>query len=77
MTIRAKKSSAPLASHLYLALADGQFHSGADLARNFGVSRSAIWKAVAALKQLGMLVRAVPNRGYCLPRASVPLDAQA
>jgi BirA family biotin operon repressor/biotin-[acetyl-CoA-carboxylase] ligase len=41
------------------------------------VSRSAIWKAVAALKQLGMLVRAVPNRGYCLPRASVPLDAQA
>jgi len=57
-------------------LADGQFHSGTALAASCGVSRNAIWKAVAGLRTLGMSVDAIANRGYRIPNASEPLDAK-
>ena len=60
---------------LFRALADGQFRSGAELAAAMGVTRSAIWKSVAKLRQLGAEVHAVPNRGYRLRHAVAPLDA--
>ncbi len=59
---------------MFAALADGRFHSGEALARTLGVSRSAIWKAAAALKALGCELHAVRNRGYRLARGSDPLD---
>jgi BirA family biotin operon repressor/biotin-[acetyl-CoA-carboxylase] ligase len=56
-------------------LSDGQFHSGTALAHTCGVSRNAIWKAVAGLRALGLNVHAVANRGYRIPNASEMLDA--
>jgi BirA family biotin operon repressor/biotin-[acetyl-CoA-carboxylase] ligase len=68
---------APLDQRVFRALADGQYHSGAQLAEGFGVSRSAIWKAVAALRQLGMVIQAIPNRGYRSAPVGTPLNAAA
>ncbi len=70
------EAETPLIAQVFAELADGRFHSGEALARSRGVSRSAIWKAVAGLKALGSEVHAVRNRGYRLARASEPLDPQ-
>jgi BirA family biotin operon repressor/biotin-[acetyl-CoA-carboxylase] ligase len=64
-----------LAQRVFLALADGEFHSGAALAAHCGVTRSAVWKAVGTLRALGVDVQAVTNRGYRLDAPRVPLDA--
>ncbi|MBT4520741.1 MAG: bifunctional biotin--[acetyl-CoA-carboxylase] ligase/biotin operon repressor BirA [Halieaceae bacterium] len=48
-------------------LADGNFHSGQDLAKAIGVSRTAVWKQLAALEQLGVEVESVKGRGYRIP----------
>jgi BirA family biotin operon repressor/biotin-[acetyl-CoA-carboxylase] ligase len=55
-------------------LSDGQFHSGTALAGSCGVSRNAVWKAVAGLRALGLTVHAVANRGYRIPNATELLD---
>jgi len=47
-------------------LSDGEFHSGARLAAELGVTRSAIWKSVRDLRELGAQIHSVPNRGYRL-----------
>jgi len=65
----------PLVARLFAKLADGQFHSGEALADEFAVSRSAVWKAARALRELGATVHAVRNRGYRLPGAAEPLDS--
>ena len=66
---------APLVARAFARLADGKFHSGEELARRLGVSRSAFWKAVGTLRALGAPLDAVRNRGYRLERATEPLDA--
>jgi BirA family transcriptional regulator, biotin operon repressor / biotin---[acetyl-CoA-carboxylase] ligase len=68
-------ASEPLIQRVYQLLADQQFHSGTRLAESCEVSRSAIWKAIAALRGLGVTVHAVAHRGYRLPRATAPLAA--
>lgn len=40
--------------------------SGQDLCEHFGVSRTAIWKAIGQLKKEGFVIEAVQNRGYRL-----------
>lgn len=47
-------------------LASGKFVSGEAISRQFGVSRAAVWKAVAALRQDGYEIESVTNRGYRL-----------
>jgi BirA family biotin operon repressor/biotin-[acetyl-CoA-carboxylase] ligase len=64
----------PLVARLFAKLADGQFHSGEALAAGLAVSRSAVWKAARALRELGATVHAVRNRGYRLPATAEPLD---
>jgi BirA family biotin operon repressor/biotin-[acetyl-CoA-carboxylase] ligase len=64
----------PLVARLFANLADGQFHSGEALAAELSVSRSAVWKAASALRELGATVHAVRNRGYRLPVVAEPLD---
>ena len=64
----------PLVAQLFAALADGRFHSGEELARDLGVSRSAVWKAATALRELGATLHAVRNRGYRLALVSEVLD---
>jgi BirA family biotin operon repressor/biotin-[acetyl-CoA-carboxylase] ligase len=61
-------------AQVFAELADGAFHSGEALAETLGVSRSAVWKAVASLRTLGSELHAVRNRGYRLVRGSEPLD---
>lgn len=51
-------------NNLLALLADGDFHSGQALADRFEVSRTAVWKHVAALTQLGVIVERVRGRGY-------------
>lgn len=65
----------PLVAKVYAALADGQFHSGEELASTLGVTRSAVWKAAKSLRDLGATLHAVRNRGYRLAEASEALDA--
>ena len=53
-------------------LADGKYHSGADLGRSLGVSRAAIWKVIQKIEQDYLLtVFAVKGKGY---RLQQPLD---
>ena len=44
--------------------------SGQELCNQFGVSRTAVWKAINQLKEAGYEVEAVQNKGYHL--VSVP-----
>ncbi|HEX8755621.1 MAG TPA: biotin--[acetyl-CoA-carboxylase] ligase [Steroidobacteraceae bacterium] len=67
--------AAPLVARVFAELADGQFHSGEQLAEKLGVSRSAIWKAVESLRELGATLHAVRNKGYRLRSGSDALDA--
>jgi BirA family biotin operon repressor/biotin-[acetyl-CoA-carboxylase] ligase len=46
--------------------APAEYLSGARLSQVLGVSRSAIWKQIEQLRQLGYLIEAVPSRGYRL-----------
>lgn len=56
-------------------LADGRFHSGEALAHAAGVTRSAVWKQVARLAELGLDIERVPGRGYRIPDGVDLLDA--
>jgi BirA family biotin operon repressor/biotin-[acetyl-CoA-carboxylase] ligase len=47
-------------------LSDGRFHSGQALGQALGVSRTAVWKRIAALERMGLDVFAVRGRGYRL-----------
>ncbi|OEC32522.1 BirA family transcriptional regulator, biotin operon repressor / biotin-[acetyl-CoA-carboxylase] ligase [Pseudomonas cuatrocienegasensis] len=50
-------------------LQDGRFHSGEDLGRILGVSRSAVWKQLQVFQgDLGIEVHRVPGKGYRLAR---------
>ncbi len=55
-------------------LADGDFHSGQDLATALGVSRTAVWKQLNRLQELGLAVESVKGRGYRLPGGVELLD---
>lgn len=48
-------------------LADGQFHSGQNLGKALGVSRSAIWKQIRLIEESGIEVYSVKGRGYRIP----------
>ena len=44
----------------------GGYVSGEQISRQFGVSRAAVWKLIASLRQEGYQIDSVTNRGYCL-----------
>lgn len=44
----------------------GETVSGGELARELGVSRTAVWKAVSGLREQGFQIDAVPSGGYLL-----------
>ncbi len=44
----------------------GTYVSGQEICNTFGVSRTAVWKAVEQLKKEGHAIEAVRNRGYLL-----------
>ncbi len=57
-----------------LRQAGGQL-SGEGMARELGVSRTAVWKAVAGLREQGYLIDGVSRQGYSLRRETVALSA--
>lgn len=65
------------ASALLQRLADGRPHSGENLARHFGVSRTAVWKQIGKIEQWGLAVKRAPGSGYRLTRAIDMLDRAA
>lgn len=48
----------------------GTYLSGEELAKQLGVSRAAVWKAMNTLKSQGFVIDAVTNKGYCLSENS-------
>lgn len=56
-------------------LADGQWHTGVAMAESLGLSRTAIWKQVAGLRALGVVVIADRRQGYRLEHPLDLLDA--
>lgn len=48
---------------------NGDFISGQELCGKLGVSRTAVWKAIKQLKEVGYGIEAVQNRGYRLVSA--------
>ena len=60
-----------------LDAARGRYISGQELAAQLCVSRTAVWKAVAALRRDGIPIKAVTNRGYTLAQSVDVLNAAA
>lgn len=60
---------------LLILLADGEFHSGTELANALGMSRSAVWKQLNGLAQWGLSHSAVSGKGYRLENPLELLDA--
>lgn len=58
-------------------LADGQLHSGNELASVAGISRAAIWKHIQQLQTLGLTVGAQPGKGYRLTKPIELLEREA
>ncbi len=59
-------------------LANGEFHSGQDLADALGVSRTAVWKQVNRLgSDLGLVIESVRGMGYRIPGGIDLLDVDA
>lgn len=55
-------------------LSDGQFHSGQALGESLSVSRSAIWKQINRLRDIGVDVHSVTGHGYRIPGGLSLLD---
>ena len=67
----------PLTSSVLKRLAEGGFHSGAALAREFDVSRASVWLAIRDIEALGIEVYKVHGRGYRLSQPLALLDRTA
>lgn len=55
---------------------EGGFVSGEYFSRELGVSRTAVWKHISALRDLGYVIEAVPSRGYRLVSSPELYDSQ-
>lgn len=64
-------------SVLLSRLADGEFHSGDELGQRLGISRSAVWKQLQKLEELGLALESVRGRGYRLRGGLELLEYQA
>ena len=53
---------------------DGGYVSGEAISTELGITRSAVWKNIAALKKDGFAISAVTNKGYRLDGESASLN---
>ena len=58
-------------------LADGELHSGEELATRLAISRAAVWKQLHQLGAWGIELQATPGRGYRLAEPIELLEAAA
>lgn len=61
---------------LIKTLADGQCHNGNDLGALLKVSRTAIWKQITHLIELGLPIQALPQQGYRLTTPFLILEEE-
>jgi len=64
-----------LLQQIFEQLSDGKLHPGSELAAALGVSRTAVWKSIGALRALGMAIESVPRQGYRVLHPFTPLSA--
>ena len=57
-------------------LNDGSFHSGDEIGKKIGITRSAVWKAIKKLEFYGIAIDSVKNKGYALKEPLALLDQQ-
>ena len=57
-------------------LADGELHSGSELAASLEITRAAVWKQIQQLEELGVAVTRLPGKGYQLQARTEMLDAR-
>lgn len=57
-----------------LELHRGGLVSGGTLARELGVSRTAVWKAITTLREMGFPIESISGEGYCLAESSDALS---
>ena len=57
-------------------LGDGACHSGSALGQALGVSRSAVWKQIKQLIELGVSITSIPHQGYQLAQPLILLNEQ-
>ncbi len=62
--------------HLLVLLAQTPVVSGAELARQLGISRAAVWKQIDRLRTLGLAIDAQAGAGYRLAAPLQLLDAE-
>ena len=55
---------------------DNGFVSGEHISRELGVSRTAVWKHITALRGAGYMIEAVPSRGYRLVTSPDLLESE-
>lgn len=53
------------------------FVSGEALSRSLGVSRTAVWKQIGALRQKGHIIEAVSSKGYRFLGSPAPFDSDS
>ena len=63
-------------TELLALLADGEFHSGQDLADSLGVSRTVVWKQLHKLEELGLAAESSKSKGYRIAGGVDLLDQQ-
>ncbi|MFZ2163014.1 MAG: biotin--[acetyl-CoA-carboxylase] ligase [Sideroxyarcus sp.] len=71
----AAEAHKPLTFALLRRLADGEFHSGEVLAKQFGVTRATVNNALQDVDSFGLTLYSVRGRGYRLARPLQWLDA--
>jgi BirA family biotin operon repressor/biotin-[acetyl-CoA-carboxylase] ligase len=71
----AAEAPKPLTFALLRRLADGEFHSGEILAKQFGVTRATVNNALQDVDSFGLTLYSVRGRGYRLARPLQWLDA--
>jgi len=71
-----KTASLERLQQLVILLSDGRFHSGESLARQLGVSRTAIWKLINKLQSWQIEIFAVRGKGYKIPGGLALIDGE-
>jgi BirA family biotin operon repressor/biotin-[acetyl-CoA-carboxylase] ligase len=66
----------PLTFALLKVLADGDFHSGEEMARSVGLTRTSVHNALQDVAQFGLKLHSVRGRGYQLAQPLYWLEAE-
>lgn len=70
------KSFSKTQIELLNALSDGKCHSGSALGDQLGISRTAIWKQISQLNQMGLDVERIAQQGYQLNQPLILLNKE-